>query len=302
MAKEQSFSEFLSWGLDDYPADNMGVIISGHGGGIAGCAYDDNYTYKYDNNYYSHTLRTFEVAKAAKTALQNSSRNKFTWIGYDCCVMQCADIASINADYFEYMIASQELEDAVGWNHDYYLNYLKQDTKLAPEKFFEYICDGFLLDKHSNTESTFCGQTLSVLDLSKMNSFTTAFNTLSDSLGSTSLFTYEKVKSAFKNSYYKLGDKVYGLCDFASLLHQLELSGYNVASTQTALNELVIYKKQCSKYSISLCGVNAFFPESMDSKYILQVGREDYSNSLSTKFTKWQNLCVAFGDFGWESI
>ena len=45
-----------------------------------------------------------------------------------------------------------------------------------------------------------------------------------------------------------------------------------------------------------------FFPKSLDDKYILQVGKEDYANSLSTKFTNWQNMCVSYGEFGWNTI
>ena len=42
MSTEYSFESFLTWGLDNYSGEQMGVVIAGHGGGIAGCAYDDN--------------------------------------------------------------------------------------------------------------------------------------------------------------------------------------------------------------------------------------------------------------------
>jgi len=303
MASKASFQDFLTWGLNDYPADQMGVVLSGHGGGIAGCAYDDNYTYAYGGYSYQHTLRTFEVAEAAKNALAKSDRNKFTWIGYDCCVMQCADIASINADYFEYMVASQESENGSGWNHDIYLPYLTANTKIAPEEFLPKICDAYLLDNHTATEKEKCLQTLSVLDLSKMDTLTTEFNTYCNKIGTTST-TYNKVKSAFKYSYNAFGEAVYGLCDFNSLMNKLSNSftTYSVDSIKNAVNDLVIYNSYCSKYTTIPCGVNAFFPESLDKDYDLQVGKEDYSNVLSTKFTTWQTLCVNNGNFGWDSI
>ena len=43
MADEASYQSFLEWGLKDYNAEQMGVVISGHGAGIGGCAFDDNY-------------------------------------------------------------------------------------------------------------------------------------------------------------------------------------------------------------------------------------------------------------------
>ena len=305
MASENSFSEFLSWGLDDYEADQMGVVISGHGGGIAGCAYDDNYTTKVGNQDWQNTLQTFEVANASRMALANSNKDKFTWIGYDCCIMQCADIATINADYFDYMVASQENENAIGWNHDIYLPYLIADTKIEPTEFLPKICDSFLLDKHRDYEmgDEICYQTLSVLDLSKTDSLVTMFNNLTSSLG-ISMVGYAKAEVAFKKAYNKLGDSIFGLADFNSLLTELKNVDplLDVSVVKEAVNDLVIYKTSCSKYTYSLCGVNAFFPLSLDKKYILQVGKEDYSNSLSTKFSRWQNMCVTFGKFGWDSI
>lgn len=321
MASESSFSEFLSWGLDDYEADQMGVVMSGHGGGIAGCVFDDNYVVKVSNQLWQRTLRTFEVAGAAKAALSNSNRDKFTWIGYDCCVMQCADIATINADYFDYMIASQENELATGWNHDLYLPLLKANTHISPEVLLPEICDAFILDNHKEVENDdeICYQTQSVLDLSKTNTLVTAFNALVENLEN-SCYTvrepFDKAEIAFGNSLNRFGDKTFGLCDFSSFMDKLheEVSSLDVSSVKEAINDMVIYKNNCSKYitsyGISPCGVNAFFPKTLHSKYILQVGREDYSNSLSTKFSKWQELCVTFAKntsskkcyFGWESI
>ncbi len=305
MALESTFSEFLSWGLDDYEADQMGVVMSGHGGGIAGCAYDDNYLAKAGNQLWQKTLRTFDVAGAAKTALANSSREKFTWIGYDCCIMQVADIASINADYFDYMIASQENEVATGWNHDLYLPMLKANTHVTPEVFLPEICDAFIIDNHNEAETgdDICYQTQSVLDLSKMDTLVYEFNNLTQKLG-TSFVSYKKAEVAFTNSFNNFGDKIFGLCDFSSLLTRLQAEDPTlvVSPVKNAINDLVIYKNYCSKYSVIPCGINAFFPKTLNSKYILQVGKEDYSNSLSTKFTNWQNMCVSFGKFGWDTI
>lgn len=303
MAKESSFEDFLKWGLKDYPAQQMGVVISSHGAGVAGCVFDDNYTYTYERYEYQHCLRTFEIAEASKNALASSSRSKFTWIGYDCCLMQCADIASINADYFEYMVASQESESGTGWNHDAYLPYLVNNTKITPSEFLPKICDSFLDDNHSTRENEACLQTLSVLDLSKMNEFTTEFNSICSKIG-TSSSAFRSVTSAFNASYNAFGEALYGLCDFKSFLNKLDdyFTSINVTTLLSTLEELVIYNKYCSKYTTIPCGVNAFVPTCSSREYSLQVGKEDYSNSLSTKFTTWQTLCVNNGDFGWDSI
>lgn len=306
MASENSFSEFLSWGLDDYPADQMGVVMSGHGGGIAGCAYDDNYTVKVGKQNWQRTLRTFEVANAAKTALANSEREKFTWIGYDCCVMQCADIATINSDYFDYMVASQENEAATGWNHDVYLPSLYLNPSITPTEFLPKICDAFILDNHRDGETGdyVCYQTLSVLDLSKADELVTTFESLCSQLRSDSI-AFSKAETAYKRSLNTFGDKIFGLADFNSMMTELKSIDplLDTQSVKNVINSMVLYKKNCDNYSLEPCGVNLFFPLSLKPReYILQVGKEDYSNSLSTKFSKWQNMCVTYGKFGWDAI
>lgn len=305
MAKESAFTDFLSWGLDDYEATQMGVVISGHGGGIAGCAYDDNYTYKYGNEYYDYTLRTFEVANAAKLALANSSKDKFTWIGYDCCLMQCADIASINSDYFEYMVASQENENATGWNHDYYLPDLYSNPTIAPSEFLPKICDGFIEENHRDDEAGLrvCLQTLSVLDLSYASTFVNAFNDMSASIG-TNRASFNFVKACFESSYTSFGESMFGLCDLKSLLDVFKVNAINTSAVENAIEvgHLVMYKKNCSNYTTKPCGINAFFPECLyegDEDYELQVGKDDYKDPLATKLTNWQTMCVNNGTFGW---
>ena len=305
MASSSSFESFLNWGLDDYPAEQVGVIISGHGGGIAGCAYDDNYTYTIAGNKFEHTLRTFDIANAAEAALKNSSRDKFTWIGYDCCLMQSADIATINSKYFDYMVASQDLENAAGWNHSKYLNYIKNNTSITPTDLLPRICNDFVKQYHSTTEKPeeYCYQTLSVLDLSKTEPLVTAFNKFVNTSLGVGLTGFNKAKAAFNASYNELGDGIYGLCDFTSLMKAFKTKySCDVSEVESAISNLVLTDsiKYCSNYPIDLCGVNAFFPLSLSEKYPLQVAKDDYS-IYSTKFTPWQTLCSNYGKF-WDSI
>ena len=303
MADHFSLREFVEYGLEDYEADNMGIIFSGHGGGIAGCCYDDNYL---DSSNYPNTLNTIETSKAFRQALNNSEKDKISFIGYDCCVMQDADIASVNADYFDYMVGSQELEQGAGWAHDHYLYKVKTDSEIEVTSVLSDICDSFLAEKHSSYENKppqnyRCLQTLSVLDLSKMSAFTEAFNAFSEALGTTKA-SYDTVVKAFKNSYNAFGEKCYGLCDLKSFISSF--AGLDT-ERQAILDffeddKFVIHNSFCEFYTTSPCGLNAFVPLSLKAKTILQVGEGDYTNDgsyLATKFSSWQKMCLNYGNF-----
>lgn len=295
MASTASFKSFLNWGLDNYSAEQMAVIISGHGGGVDGCAYDDNYS--------SNSLQAREVADAAKDSLIAHGRDKFTWIGYDCCIMQTADVASVNADYFEYMVASQESEEGSGWDHDVYLKEIAKNPEINPENLFPYICDSFI-SQYCNDEcgqyypgygTYYCYQTLSALDLSKMETFVNAFETFATSVGTSKSNFTGIYKNAFTRSL-EFGEAVYGLVDMKDFINNVSTT-VSKTTVLNALNDLIIYNKYCRNYkSTKPCGLNLFFAYSTDLTYGLQVGKTNYT-SADSKFTNWQSMNYSYGEF-----
>ena len=294
IATQDSFESFLKWGLGEYEAEQMGVVISGHGAGVGGCAPDDNN----DSDY----LSVKEMVNSAMNALSLSEREKFTWLGFDCCMMQCADLASVVSDYFDYMVASQESEYGEGWEHDVYLAELAKNTKIAPTELLPVVASSFVssLDKIYCENNDPCYQTMSVLDLSKMDNFVTNFNSFVEEVGcsDTKISDYYTYKEAFKYSYNNFGQKEYGLVDFKDFVVHINAvkSSTKTEGVLDALNDLVICNYHCSKYSIKPCGLNAFFPESADAKSRLQILKSDYEGDV-TKFDKYQKMCLSFSNF-----
>lgn len=294
MAEQNAFEDFLKWGLKDYSAKRMGVIISGHGGGMAGCAYDDNYLYKYGRNEYQNVLDTNEVALATKHALHAYNRDKFTFIGYDACVMSVADIATVDADYYEYMIASQQTEAGEGWDQDVWLSYLASNTQVETKDLLSKIAKSFVDECHSECpyyserSSYNCEATLSVLDLSKVDNLVTSFNNYVEDLN----YNVTQYQIAFKKCF-GFGDGIYGLADFKEFLSNVSSSSVSSKEVEDAIDDLVIYNYYCSNFDIVPCGINIFFPYSSDRNYGLQVGKNDYTGEGMTKFTEWQKVCLA---------
>lgn len=299
MAKEDSFQSFLEWGLKDYSAEQMGVIISGHGSGIGGCAFDDNYLSNIGGYSVENCLNTPEIVSASRNALSKYNRNKFTWMGFDCCLMGCADIASVLSDYYEFMVASQEVEAGEGWDHDSYMNLVVENSKVEPEVLLPEIANTFVASAHKNNCSSRepCLQTLSVLDLSKMDTFTNEFNSYIAKCGTTS---YSKYLNAFINSYNLFGEGGYGAVDMKDYLNNLKNQFTSVPNNDllSSLDELVLANSYCTRYgTIKPCGVSAFFPECLDSRETLQAYKEDYMGTDATKFTEYQTMCLKYGSF-----
>jgi len=290
MADQSSFQSFLEWGLNDYNADQMGVIISGHGAGVGGCIPDDNSG--------SDMLSTQELIDASSSALKSSVKDKFTWLGFDCCMMQCADIATVVADSYEYMVASQETEYGEGWDHDVYLKELVKNPKSTPAEFLPTIASSFVQQYHKASESEACYQTMSVLDLSKIDNFVDKFNSFVANVGYTKTDYTNYYKNAFTSSSLNtFGESVYGLVDMADFVGKISnVSSVSSDDVLTAITNLVMTNKYCSKYKTKPCGLNAFFPESNDKKYDLQVTKSDYTGDV-TKLSNYQTMCLSNGNF-----
>lgn len=299
MASQSSFQSFLEWGLTDYPAVNTGVVLWNHGGALGGVCYDSN-----DNE---NSLNTIEVAKATEAAIDNTNSDKMTFIGYDACLMGVADIATINADYYKYMVASQESEPGYGWDYSSWLNYLysnKDNTTSKIEKILDKICSSFITANCDNGgcgqfdydyyEYYYCYSTLSVFDLSKTNTLVSAFETYASSVKNVSGY-FNNIKTAFKNAKnYVFGEGMYGVIDFVKFLEYMDKQFTSISSinVKNAISSLIISKHNCDEYSYTPCGVCAFAPIVTTSGYRLQCDEEDYTGDYATKFSTWQSMML----------
>ena len=203
MGKASTFQSFLEWGLSKYPAEKTGVVLWNHGGAMWGVCYDEK---KNDDS-----LTNSEVNTALKNAFKNTGRKeKLEWIGYDACLMQVQDIAYKNSEYFNYMIGAQESEAGEGWEYNSWIDdvYAGKDTKTI----LKAVCDGFIAsyDRTYGAQGYANDQTLSYLDLSKVNSYKTAFENLAKKIsltvGATQKSTFQKMMKNVKEygtAYYE---------------------------------------------------------------------------------------------------
>lgn len=208
MGSTSTFQSFLEWGLSKYPADKTGVILWNHGGAMRGVCYDE--TAKGKNN----PLLNSEVNAALKNAFKRLGRTeKLEWIGYDACLMQMQDVAEFNSPYFNYMITSQESEAGFGWDYDTWIDdvYAKKDTRTI----LKSICDGFI-KAYDDTYGPYGydnDQTLSYLDLSKMDAYKKKFESLAaavkvDATASGIRSMAKKVKE-YGTAYYESQSDLY---------------------------------------------------------------------------------------------
>ena len=285
MGSSSTFQSFLEWGMSSYEAQEMGVVLWNHGGGMYGVCYDEKNS--------DDSLLNSEINTALSKAFTATGRTeKLEWIGYDACLMQVQDIADFNSQYFNYMVASEESEAGYGWDYDNWVDDLYSSTNTTKD-VLKAIVDSFIKD-NGGTSSSSNDQTLSYLDLSKMSAYKTAWENMAAQI-------YNNVTSSNQSAFCKLVNSVkyyadtdytyFCLYDAKDFINKLSAnSTFNPDSTYTnavltAFSNLVVYSS-CGKGAGNSYGLCMFFcANSTDSTYAKSV----YTSS-ETNFTNWLNL------------
>lgn len=303
MGSTSTLQDFITWGVQTYPADRISLILWNHGGAMRGVCYDENYK--------KDSLTNSEVKTAVAntfTSLGRSTSDKFEWIGYDACLMQVQDIAEFNSQYFNYMVASEESEAGNGWDYDTWIdNAYKNDTTT---NILTAIVDGFIADTNKQYQQNNWGpsdQTLSWLDLSYMSTYKTAWESMASALSSPlSSLGKTSFQNIMKNcKYYGSDDdcegySYFGIFDAKDVMNKMKNNSTisNSASSQinaalTAFGNLVKYSNKGSGAGNSY-GLCCFFPMKDGSGYTCETS--SVYKASETNFTNWRSIVNSYGD------
>ena len=287
MGKSATLQSFLEYGLTNYPAENTGLILWNHGGGLQGVCFDQ----KEDDD----SLTDNEVVSAVKNALSNSGMTgqKLEWIGYDACLMQVQDIAEFNSPYFNYMVGSEESEAGYGWDYDNWVDdlYAKKDT----EVILKAICDSFIKDNGGAT-STSGDQTLSFLDLSLANEYLTAWEAMAAQLKN-------KITSSNKSSFNTLVKSAkhyadtsysyYGLFDAKDFLNKLK-SNSTFDPGGSYISNVLDAHSRFVKYSTAQIGAGESYGLCMYWAVSSQTTSYNTYSSTTSNFANWVYLSKTY--------
>lgn len=172
MGESNTLADFLTWGIQNYPADRMGLILWNHGGGsISGVCFDER------NNDDSLVLRELDDALARTLPLM---WKKFDFVGFDACLMGTLETANVLASYADYLYGSEEMEPGSGWEYSSIMEYLAKHPSADGAKLGRAIADAYM-DSIEDAEDQDIA-TFSVVDLAKLDPLLQAFHRFSQEL------------------------------------------------------------------------------------------------------------------------
>lgn len=236
MGQEQTLEDFLRWGVQNYPADKMGVVFWNHGGGsITGVCFDEK------NEYDSLSLTDLDKAF---TSVFDDMTDKFEFVGFDACLMATVETANVLVPHARYMIASEETEPGRGWDYTEIGRYLDENPGCTGAQVGKVAADSFYDSCAASDEEA--GATLSVTDLSKIDKLIVAINNAAASMNGASDDSSNlsgMVRSIRKAKNYGGNNKSEGYTNMVDLgeLFKSACGDSEAQAVMDALNDAVVY-------------------------------------------------------------
>ena len=149
MSDGATLLDFVTWAMQNYPADKYALILSDHGMGWPGGWSDSDPRAPGDRSiplsralgdelYLMELDQTFDEIRA-QTGL-----DKFDLIGMDACLMGHLEVFTALAPYARFAVASQETEPSLGWAYTSFLKGLVDNPGMDTPELTRLIVDGYV--------------------------------------------------------------------------------------------------------------------------------------------------------------
>ena len=148
----------------------LGILSDSSGGGsVSGAAFDE--LHGLDSLDLSEMYQAFDAVWSA-----DAEHPALELVGFDTCLMATVDTAYTFCDLSHYLVASEEVEPANGWDYTGWLGALAEDPSMDGATLGTAICDSF--QEGCEIYGTDDEITLSVIDLSRISPLLVAYDNL----------------------------------------------------------------------------------------------------------------------------
>jgi hypothetical protein len=154
------FVDFVTWAIENYPADHYILSILGHGAGMFGMGMDLT-------SDQADLFTLDEMDSAFNTILTRTGIGEFDLVVWHACIMSQLDVMGALAPYAHYVAASEESLDLGGWDYLTTFNQLNDNPGLSVLEVGKNLVDN-TLDFYRN-DHPYARATHHLIDLSKTN-------------------------------------------------------------------------------------------------------------------------------------
>lgn len=262
MGDSQTLADFVSWGVENYPAKRMGLVFWNHGGGsISGVCFDEL------NDSDSLSLREIDNAL---NSVYDQMTDKFEFIGFDACLMSTLETANILVPYARYMFASEETEPGGGWNYTDIMNFLAENPNADGAELGAIQCESYYQHCIDNGDPD--GTTFAITDLSKIDELVIAFNKTAQEMYEGG-YMNEIAREIYKADNFGGNNRNEGYTNMVDMLGLLNAAAEYCNTTDDtieALNNAVISKVNGPMHE-GAGGLSLYYPLSVQGSQELSI-------------------------------
>lgn len=177
--------DFISWTVDNHPADHYMIILSGHGSGVL-----EQEFLRDESSQGTLTIKELgEVFKAVKTGLKDKQGRplEIDVVGLDTCVMSMAEVVYELYGNVKYMVSSESYGPQSGWPYGRIIERLSKTLAASEGKASAEQLGMIAVDEHVDFYFEYAvtnglSVDISLIDVSRAGDLVTVVKTLSDVL------------------------------------------------------------------------------------------------------------------------
>jgi len=276
----QTLQDFIEWAAKNCPAQNYGLVMWDHGGGLSGVNFDNR-----DNRPADH-IDIDELAGALSAVAQTGIQFELT--AFDACLMGMTELAAALAPLTKTIIASQEIIDGPGYDYTTALKPLmRRGAAPARQEMAEAMINSYTDQYVGQQADGRSADTLAAIESSKMDSLLTALNRFTLAAGEINI-TERRVLNDLrdKTGYYTsreykdLGGFLDAVANHTSLNNEFRTEAH---LTRQALNNVILAKTPDARQS---SGLSIYLPDTGQNPQ--RTYNADYSDFIGK--TGWGSL------------
>ena len=253
-------AEFVTAGIQQFPADRYALIIWDHGAGWPGMGPDET-----DGE---DILTLPEMNEGIAKGLDRAGVDRLDLIGFDACLMGTFEVAHAMRDLADVMVASEELEPGHGWDFSS-LEILRSGDDVSAAELATTIVDTY--EAHAKDFGTALDITLSAVDLTKLDELDVALRELGDVMEFADGSVLAALGASRQNSL-AFGDSpdpslATNAVDLGVLMSELSANSISVGPEANAVLgalETVVIHEISGIATSKATGLSVYFPPSSD--------------------------------------
>ncbi|MDP7421845.1 MAG: clostripain-related cysteine peptidase, partial [bacterium] len=285
-----SLVDFARWGMAEYPAEKLLLVVWNHGAGWKKKAEEPIFKgISYDDTSGNH-MTTQDIEKALQEIVALRDGQKIDLLGMDACLMQMVEVSYQFRQYVDVCAASEEVEPGDGWAYEDFLAPLMAKPGMDARELGTVIVNTYI-GSYSGGSQGNQAVTQSAIDCRKLDELVATIDGFAGTL-LTNIKQIGRIKNCLKSTHSFYYDDYKDIGDLAKRISSTFKGGQLQTAAQgllAKLDEAIIINGTNGSSQAASTGLSIYIP----TKYQYKA---KYENLAFSQACRWDEFLKASFD------